>query len=219
MGKTIISVTNTDIPIDSLLTTLHIDDDDDFIESITAMHRTAMEIAKPVAVYAALSPDLRNDRIWLNGVEFEEPFVYKMLSGCDVVVPYVASCGREIDAWSKSYTDIFEQFVADTLKQMCLGVIREKLFSEVTEKYFDIKRNVSTINPGSLKEWQITGQTQLFEVLGEVTIDIGVELSDSFLMIPNKSISGVIFQSEETFENCQLCPRLNCPGRRVPYSG
>jgi len=46
---------------------------------------------------------------------------------------------------------------------------------------------------------------------------IGVELTDSFLMIPNESVSGIYFPAEVRFETCQLCPREICPGRRAPY--
>ena len=46
---------------------------------------------------------------------------------------------------------------------------------------------------------------------------IGVRLTDSFLMVPMKSISGILFPTEVRFESCQLCPRKDCPGRRAPY--
>ena len=36
-------------------------------------------------------------------------------------------------------------------------------------------------------------------------------------MSPIKSVSGILFPTEVTYENCQLCPRDLCPGRRAPY--
>jgi len=219
MEKNFLTISHVDISIDSLLSALHVDAEEESAEDIRAMHRAAMEIARPVALYAPFPPEVRGGAVVLNGVTLKEPFVHKMISNCNLVVPYVASCGREIEAWSRSFTDIFNQFVADTLKQMCLGVIREKLFGEVKEKYFDPEKSVSTINPGSLKEWPITGQRPLFQILGGVTDDIGVALTDSLLMMPTKSVSGIIFQTERAYHNCQLCPRTDCPGRRVPYAG
>jgi hypothetical protein len=53
--------------------------------------------------------------------------------------------------------------------------------------------------------------------LGDVAGAIGVWLSDSLLMVPAKSVSGVRFPTEESFESCQLCSRENCPGRRASY--
>jgi len=36
-------------------------------------------------------------------------------------------------------------------------------------------------------------------------------------MVPVKSVSGILFPTEESFASCQLCPREVCPGRRAPY--
>lgn len=47
--------------------------------------------------------------------------------------------------------------------------------------------------------------------------EIGLELTDSCLMLPYKSVSGIAYEAEATFENCMLCPRENCPTRRAPY--
>ena len=75
----------------------------------------------------------------------------------------------------------------------------------------------ATMAPGSLSNWPLPQQRPLFDVLGDVQGIIGVELSDSFLMTPNKSVSGVRFPTEEGFASCQLCPREGCPNRRAPY--
>ena len=72
------------------------------------------------------------------------------------------------------------------------------------------------MNPGPLKDWPLGEQRQLFFLFGDVKQAIGVELTESFLMYPVKSVSGIIFPTEVNYENCQLCPRENCPGRRAP---
>jgi hypothetical protein len=77
------------------------------------------------------------------------------------------------------------------------------------------------MNPGSgdARLWPIGQQRPLFELLGDVEAAIGVRLTPSFLMVPNKSVSGILFPTEVRFESCQLCTRENCPRRRAPYSG
>jgi hypothetical protein len=218
MEKQIISISHVDISPESLLSSLHMKKEDDLTEDVIMMLQEARNIAKPVALYSLLSPDLHDGEVWLGGVKFKEPFVYKMLSDRDYFIPYVATCGQEIDAWSKSFTDVFEQFIADTFKEMCLRLVIKELRDEVKEKHFSGDGNISTLNPGSLKEWPISGQKSLFHLLGGVTNDIGVVLSDSLLMSPTKSVSGIMFQSEETYHNCQLCPRTDCSNRRAPYA-
>ena len=76
---------------------------------------------------------------------------------------------------------------------------------------------LSRMNPGSLPDWPLSEQKPLFAVLGEGPAKIGVQLKDSFLMVPVKTVSGIFFPAEEKFESCQLCPREKCPGRRAPY--
>jgi len=71
---------------------------------------------------------------------------------------------------------------------------------------------------GAADIWPITQQKELFSLFGDVEGLIGVKLTVSYLMIPLKSVSGIIYQSETTFETCQLCPREACIGRRADYS-
>lgn len=219
MKKHILSLPGADVPLESLLSALHIDADDDAAADVAALHAQAMAVARPVALYMPLAPTLYEGGMRIGDTDFDNPFVYKMLSECALVVPYTASCGQEIEQWSGGFTDIFEQFVADTLKQLCLVCIRTQLFETVTAQCFDRTKNISSINPGSLKEWPITGQIPLFDLLGGRQTEIGVVLSDSLLMFPTKSVSGILFQSDTAYENCQFCPRENCPGRRAPYAG
>ena len=73
------------------------------------------------------------------------------------------------------------------------------------------------MNPGSLPDWPIQQQRPLFQLLGDPNTAIGVELTASYLMEPNKSVSGIRFPTEERFESCMLCPRQDCPGRRSAY--
>jgi len=65
----------------------------------------------------------------------------------------------------------------------------------------------------------ISQQKQLFQLLGDVESAVGVGLTDSFLMMPNKTVSGIFFPTEVNFVSCQLCTRENCPRRRTEYTG
>jgi hypothetical protein len=75
----------------------------------------------------------------------------------------------------------------------------------------------ATMNPGSLLDWPISEQKKLFKLMGDTVKSLNVELTDSFLMIPTKSISGIKFLTESNYENCILCPREKCPNRRTEY--
>lgn len=215
----IIKINGNDIDIsyDMVLAKLHLDEDDEFVDRLKEMIDETKKIAVPAAMYSPFTVKPGDNDIKINNININNPFVYKMLCKTDLVVPYVATCGKEIDQWSKTFTDYFEQYAADTIKYICLSSIRNKLFNEVKDTFFDESKDISSLNPGSLKEWPLVGQLPLFQILGTVTEDIGVSLSESLLMSPNKSVSGIYFQPDEKFENCQLCPRANCPNRREKY--
>jgi hypothetical protein len=88
--------------------------------------------------------------------------------------------------------------------------------SEHLQKRFHSGR-MSSMSPGSLPDWPLQEQRKLFALLGDPKGAIGVELTQSLIMVPLKSVSGISFPAEVDFASCQLCPRENCPGRRAPY--
>lgn len=220
MEKFIVRTDSPNIPADALLSELHMDGagrKQKVLKEIAAMHEEAMKIAKPTALYAVFTPEARDGSIYINGIELKEKFVYEKLAECSKVIPYVATCGVELEEWSQSFSEVFQQFIADAVKQLCVRYSRDELLKTVQSKYFDAETILSTINPGSLETWPIQGQKPLFAILGGVTEDIGVVLKDTMLMIPTKSVSGIIFQTDSPYHNCQLCPRIDCPGRKAPY--
>ncbi len=193
--------------------------DEGLTELAEELLAACMAVANPKAVYA-VEPVLSTETgISLNGVEITAPFVAEKLSGCHFVVPFVATCGTEAEEWSLSLTDGLEQYWADKLKLMLLEKARRELAGAVRGRYFQGAKHMSALNPGSLPQWPISEQTKLFAILGGGAEQIGVTLKESFLMLPTKSVSGIFFSSDEAYENCELCPRIDCPNRRAAYRG
>jgi hypothetical protein len=133
------------------------------------------------------------------------------------VFPYVATCGQELDAIPIASDDVFGQFCRDTLKEMALRAAMAHLVAHLKESY-SLETLVS-MNPGSgdINVWPIEQQRELFAFFGGAPESIGVVLTESCLMVPNKSVSGLFYPSEDGFQSCQLCHREKCPGRRAPF--
>jgi hypothetical protein len=133
------------------------------------------------------------------------------------VFPYVATCGPELDAISIESGDVFGQFCRDILKEMALRAAVVHLVTHLKESY-SLEALVS-MNPGSgdVNVWPIQQQRELFAFLGDAPASIGVVLTESCLMVPNKSVSGLLYPSEDGFQSCQLCHREGCPNRRAPF--
>jgi hypothetical protein len=100
---------------------------------------------------------------------------------------------------------------------MALGSAMAFLSAHVREAH--ALPHLSSMSPGSgdRRVWPIEQQKELFSVFGNVRELIGVTLTDTFLMLPNKSVSGLYYPAEVDFTACQLCRRENCPGRRAAF--
>jgi cobalamin-dependent methionine synthase I len=216
MGEIIHAHVN-DIPLAKFLEALHVTEDDDDAELFDRQRRQALDIARPKAVYERFKPETYADHVLINGERFNGEFIAEKLKGQESVIVYAATCGREIHDWASAFTDYFEQYAAETLKQFVLAMAMEALHKKAAG-YFDPGKSISTLNPGSLPQLPITEQRSLFAALNTAG-DIGVVLTDSCLMVPNKSVSGIMFQTDGQFHNCQHCPRENCPGRRAEFIG
>ena len=131
------------------------------------------------------------------------------------VFPYLATGGVELGSWVSSQADLLRQFWADAIAEAALRLAMAHARAFVAQQH-SLDR-ISAMAPGSLADWPLEEQRPLFALLGDTEGTIGVRLTERFLMIPTKSVSGVFFPTEGSFESCQLCPRENCPGRRASY--
>jgi hypothetical protein len=151
----------------------------------------------------------------IDDICFYSNILSRNLKDKNEVIAYIVTSGTELDAWADAKTDFLEQFWAKAVCEHILGNTMRKFNNEM-QLLTDAKL-LSRMNPGSLEDWPITQQPLLFKLLGNPQKKIGVVLSDSCLMSPIKSVSGIIFRTEKEFINCMCCPRENCSGRRIPY--
>lgn len=173
-------------------------------------------IGAPRACYAMYDVEKTGDAsVVIAGQCFESRILRVNLQYSDKAVLFVATCGTQLEQWAESYRDMLLRWVAEELceEALCTGVAA---LDQAVNPLLDGKYKVS-MNPGSLEDWPLVQQKPLFEALGNVTEAIGVELTESFLMRPRKSLSGIRFSSPKPFANCRLCPRQDCQGRRIPF--
>jgi len=192
---------------------------DEFAEELADMLEEAQAVANPVILFGVCGTESTEEgTVAVNGVTIRSSLAAEKLGGRSRCFPYVASCGRELEDWSKQYAgDLLAEFWADEIKKYYLGLVRAAYYTYIKEEYH-LGGHLTSLNPGSLKAWPLSGQAELFDVLGGrefVEEQTGVVYTESFLMLPTKSSSGVAFESEVFYENCQFCPLENCPNRRA----
>lgn len=205
-----------EIDLADLLQRLHVDESNDDAEVVRRLAAAARSAGRPKAMYKiAYVEDRGENSIVLDRVTFTSRVLRVNLDQVHRVFAYVATCGMELETWSRSIEDVFQRYWADAIKATALGSALRALDRHVAENHRP--GQTSTMNPGSLEDWPLPQQRPLFELLGGPREAVGVELTDSFLMVPNKSVSGIRFATEVRFESCQLCPRPKCSGRRAAY--
>jgi hypothetical protein len=176
----------------------------------------AQAIGKPKAFYRPAFIESRTEeQVAIDGVGFTSRVLRVNLERVHRVFPYVATCGLELEEWSRSFDNMPQKYWADAMKEMALRTAVQYLHDHLIEQFCLVR--ISRMNPGSLPDWPLLEQRPLFALLGNGPSLIGIHLTDSFLMMPIKSVSGIWFPSERSFESCRLCPREQCPDRRAPY--
>jgi hypothetical protein len=155
------------------------------------------------------------DIVEVNGVTFTSRVLRVNLDKVERVFPFVITIGKALEDRATSCNDLLRQFYLETMGDMALRSGRQYL-EEYLKRHFGLGQ-LSRMSPGSLRDWPVTEQKPLFSLFGNVEELIGVTLTESMLMIPRKSISGIFFPTEVMFFSCQLCPRKGCPARKAPY--
>jgi hypothetical protein len=199
----------------SLKKLLRIGERNEYSEGIEDLVCAAQSVARPKAIYAGAFVESRNgDSVVIEGITFTSRVLRVNLEQTNRVFPFVATCGVELEEWSNSIEGMLNRYCADQIKELALEAAAKALEEDVATRY--AAGCLAMMNPGSLPDWPVSEQRNLFGLLGEAAGKIGVRLTEGCVMFPVKSVSGILFPSEEGFESCQLCAR-QCPKRRAPY--
>jgi hypothetical protein len=173
----------------------------------------ARKVIRPRVMYAVSQvTGVHANRVEVGGVEFKHHVPSLNFSEGERVFPYVATCGLEIETL---------KYPGSVMKDYCLNMIKNVVLMRAGNYFKDYLKNtymlqdVSRIGPGEAMG-DVSQQPKLFSLLGDVEDAIGVRLSAHNMMVPEKSTSGIYFETAVAIESCQLCPN-RCPSRRAPY--
>ncbi len=194
--------------------------DDAVADSARTLVGQAESVARPRAFLRAARVDRLGDdgAVVVGGVRLVSHLLQRQLEGNAVVYPFLATCGRELDAWAAAIdpSDLLGRYFAEVIKehavQQAVAAALDRLQPALDGQA------VGIMNPGSLEDWPLTEQASLFRLFEGQDRELGVTLTESSLMVPTKSVSGLAFASATGFVPCQLCSRPDCPGRRAPYN-
>ncbi len=135
------------------------------------------------------------------------------------VALFLCTAGETFTRLTKKFNatgDLLEAYLIDSIGSLtvekAMDKIHEDLEKKMDEKEFKISNRYS---PGYCN-WALTGQKLLFELIDKNPVHIS--LSDSCLMTPIKSVSGIIGIGKDIKKRpyaCQICQNTLCIYRKI----
>ena len=153
-------------------------------------------------------------------IVFKSEVIARLLERCEKVAVFILTIGDRLEETIGRLADdglIVEAYVLDAIGSS----VAESLADVVQSKIGDLARAQGLcisrrFSPGYC-DWDINQQRVLFRAIdGDSS---RVYLSEECMMMPQKSISGIIGiglrdQGVESYNPCETCNKRNCPGRR-----
>ena len=153
-------------------------------------------------------------------VEFTvDKIIFHQLKKSQKIITFVSTAGKNISDWSKQLMaqgDLLEGYLVDVIGSEIVEAGMDIIHDEIEEYY--VAKGLSVTNrysPGYCG-WHVSEQQKLFRFFPKNFID--VTLTPSSLMVPHKSISGLIGigkQLRRIGYGCSLCDSDNCLYRRL----
>ncbi len=196
---------------------LRIEERPNLIKKLSEMVLQLEKIAKPTAIVLPVFPRfIGNQTVLIEGLEFQSIILKKNLEQASSSFAVVVTSGWEVEIWTRAFDDILFQYWADFLAE---EVLQQTV--NYTNSAIKSQKNIKTVSwmtPGSLDDWPIDEQEKLFGLFAGKNIEMDVRLTENNIMQPQKSLSGLVFSSDEPFFSCQLCDKEKCNKRRAKYN-
>ncbi|MGI6112521.1 MAG: hypothetical protein ACOYEJ_00185 [Mahellales bacterium] len=195
-------------------------------ESIEQLISYGLKLIEPKLAVKRCDIEVQVDknRILIEGdIYFNGEFITKHLKNCTQIVIFLATVGPTI---SKEIDEAFKE--NDYLKAMVLDGLADRAIENIIMQYWnqlveDIQAEglgiTGFINPGHL-DFGVDQQRAVFKILDGSKI--GLSLTDSCLIMPIKSASGLFGLGKgigisKDNHNCQHCTIKDCPNRSSEY--
>lgn len=179
---------------------------------------SALNFCKPIFNYYIFDGSVQQKgEIELNCVRFHPgSIITHYFKGSEKFIIIVASVGKEFDQWIKSKAnDIMEYFIADILGSVFVEAVVMWGIEALEKKFKDKSYGISNSYSPGYCGWNVKEQQGLFSLLPEDFTS--VLLTSSSLMLPIKSISGIIGVSpnmKRKAYGCAICNKQDCYKRK-----
>lgn len=192
----------------------------DKIRNLSVLLEECKSLVRPAAAYTYVKiKEISDDGIVVeDGKMLSSRKLAEQLKCATEIAPFITTIGPDLErrVTSIAQSRLLDSWVLDNLGTYALRLLNRHLEEKIAAEK---KWKISTFNPGSTPSWELEQQKVLFSIFSEDKIRdaIGVILNDKFVMMPRKSISGIMGQTIQAYHNCYECPKL-CEYRQKPYA-
>jgi len=189
---------------------------------VDAQIESAYELIEPA--YSCVVRDIEGvdgRRVFVgDSVVFDSQVIAELLGQCHEVAAFLATIGGRLEKRVRAFAKegrVLEATILDAAgseaAEKVAGALEDRIGEIACAQGLGISMRYS---PGYC-DWDIAQQRELFRAMnGE---SVGIHLTDGLLMVPRKSISGIIgigpFNGElKDYSPCQTCDKLDCQSRR-----
>ena len=158
---------------------------------------------------------IESGKLELNNISFHlDKIIAKQLTKCTSIAFIVVTLGKKYDDWINQYFkrgDPFQGYIADTIGSEMVENAADYIESLVENETKKINLNSTNRYSPGYCGWNVSEQHKFFSLLPQKFC--GIELSDSALMNPVKSVSAIIGigkDCEKKDYQCSLCSMENC---------
>lgn len=197
--------------------------DADLIKLIEQFITACQIIAAPTAAYRIIeSPQFDNTlkELKMEGLTFAlGKNITNLLKKSEKVLVYAVTIGFEVEKLAKQKMEegnTLDSFIYDIIGSEMAENTGILFHQSLEKKMNNIGLKVSNrFSPGYC-DWNLNSQHNLFSLLGD--LNCGISLTNSSLMIPVKSVSGIIGIGSELKRldyTCRICNDKSCLKRKV----
>ena len=197
------------------------DADDYLLKLIDELTGQCFRMVQPQAGYVVYDDfSVVEQKIRIENKSFDTgKIVASFLKNSDALVLFSATCGADIEKYSKELMKsghALEGLIVDLIGSELAESVVDYLHFQVGSKVGEVDAGVTNrFSPGYCN-WPVSDQQQLFDLLkGNQS---GIHLTPSSLMIPVKSVSGMIgigYSVKRVEYKCQICDNKKCILRKI----
>ncbi len=196
---------------------------EDVSEAVNEVIHYLSSQVRPVYFFQSFEGEWQKDAVTIDGIEFHiGKIIATQLKKSERFALFAATAGKELSEYirqAEQEGNMLAVYIADTIGSMVAertaDRMEETLYKEISLAGY---KYTNRFSPGYCG-WQVSEQQSLFSLLPPGVC--GITLTASSLMLPVKSVSGIIGIGKDVSRKeytCNLCDYKNCYKRKASSS-